>query len=346
MEKFSTWRDASNGIAPFVLPVPTGDDTAGPLLLAARLFQSIFAVIRFILFIVFVAIFLLLDSITSLLLQPWASIAYDTSTILGYVLLRPCLAVCFGYYYITEEQAATRRRATAARHAKPAAGDLVISNWSTFIDILYLQYKYSPVFVIPVVSATTSSTKYITTGLLGALALSGRIISQEAAPQTEPLDAIVKKAVRPLAILAEGTTSNNRAILKFATNGPLPALPEKAQVFLTVLKHDGPSRFRQTVTCPIPATVANPLPQIFSACTSPIIVPRHLLVRIVAPSEAPVLSSSTFWRQAADTMCAVGKLKQTNLGAEEKKAFLEYYFSKSRPKSRETVATPQRRKRT
>lgn len=145
-------------------------------------------------------------------------------------MLRPCLAVCFGYYYITEEQAATRRRATAARHAKPAAGDLVISNWSTFIDILYLQYKcvllvqvpicleadtlaplsrYSPVFVIPVVSATTSSTKYITTGLLGALALSGRIISQEAAPQTEPLDAIVKKAVRPLAILAEGTTSNN-----------------------------------------------------------------------------------------------------------------------------------------
>lgn len=68
MEKFSTWRDASNGIAPFVLPVPTGDDTSGPLLLAARLFQTIFAVARFILFFVFVGTYSLLDNLVSLLL--------------------------------------------------------------------------------------------------------------------------------------------------------------------------------------------------------------------------------------------------------------------------------------
>ena len=163
MEKFSTWRDASNGIAPYVLPVPTGDDIPGILLLAARLLQSIFAVIRFLLFIIFVGTFLLLDSLLSLLLvsvrfpfsmilaknsqlkhalqQPWPSISHTTSIVSASILLRPCLAICFGYFYITEEQAATRRRATSARNAKPIAGDLVISNWSSFIDILYLQYK-------------------------------------------------------------------------------------------------------------------------------------------------------------------------------------------------------------
>ena len=62
MEKFSTWRDPSNGIAPFVLPVPTGDDTSGPLLLLARLVQVIFAVVRFLLFLVLVGLFLLLNN--------------------------------------------------------------------------------------------------------------------------------------------------------------------------------------------------------------------------------------------------------------------------------------------
>jgi hypothetical protein len=36
-------------------------------------------------------------------------------------------------------------------------------------------------------------------------------------------------------------------------------------------------------------------------------------------------------------MCAVGKLKQTNLGAEEKASFLEYYHSKSRSRTKEPV---------
>lgn len=79
MEKFSTWRDPSNGIAPFVLPVPTGDDASGPLLLVARLFQVIFAVIRFLLFIMMVGVFTLLDNILSLITVSMLLSAYKVT---------------------------------------------------------------------------------------------------------------------------------------------------------------------------------------------------------------------------------------------------------------------------
>lgn len=42
---------------------------------------------------------------------------------------------------IEEEQAASRRRSAAVQKTQPAAGDLIISNWSSFIDVLYLTIK-------------------------------------------------------------------------------------------------------------------------------------------------------------------------------------------------------------
>jgi hypothetical protein len=67
MEKFSTWRDASSGIAPFVLPVPTGDDTLTPLLLVAKAVLSVFGVLRIAIFCVLVGLFVVLDSTFSLI---------------------------------------------------------------------------------------------------------------------------------------------------------------------------------------------------------------------------------------------------------------------------------------
>jgi hypothetical protein len=63
---------------------------------------------------------------------------------------------------------------------------------------------------------------------------------------------------------------------------------------------------------------------------------------MLPPTEAPPISAANFWRQAAESMCTMGKLKQTNLGAKEKISFLEYYF-KTGPKSREPVTKSKRR---
>lgn len=45
--------------------------------------------------------------------------------------------------------------------------------------------------------------------MLGALTLTGRVIDQDETNAAQSLDVIVKKAAKPLAILVEGTTSNN-----------------------------------------------------------------------------------------------------------------------------------------
>lgn len=64
MEKFSTWRDASSGIAPFVLPVPTGNTTTGPLFFLGQAVLSLFAVIRLALFFTLVTAYALLEILT------------------------------------------------------------------------------------------------------------------------------------------------------------------------------------------------------------------------------------------------------------------------------------------
>lgn len=162
MEKFSTWRDPSNGIAPFVLPVPTGEDASGPLILAARLFQIVFAAIRFLLFLILVGLFIVLDKVSFVVTVriahtlicissgndcrgiqiAWPNLSNRASSTLGVLLLRPCLFLCFGFFYIEEEQTASRRRSGSAAKARPRPGDLIVSNWSSFIDIVYLTYKY------------------------------------------------------------------------------------------------------------------------------------------------------------------------------------------------------------
>ena len=65
MEKYSTWRDSSSGIAPFVLPVATGDALSLPILIPARLLQILLGSVRFVVLVLLLGIYILLDSVAS-----------------------------------------------------------------------------------------------------------------------------------------------------------------------------------------------------------------------------------------------------------------------------------------
>lgn len=68
---------------------------------------------------------------------------------LSFALLRFALAVCFGIYRIPEEVVSSTRRGTLASNKSsqkilpPRQGDVIVSNWTSYVDVLYLKAKYA-----------------------------------------------------------------------------------------------------------------------------------------------------------------------------------------------------------
>jgi hypothetical protein len=129
----------------------------------------------------------------------------------------------------------------------PRAGDLIITNYTSHTDILYLAYRYNPTFLLPTFaplplheSSTTATGRHTGTGsanistsqgqpqpeflgytpipLLNLLARTGNL------PPTQDVFSVggyktLKGArrgeKRVVVLLAEGTTSNGRAVLRF-----------------------------------------------------------------------------------------------------------------------------------
>jgi hypothetical protein len=128
----------------------------------------------------------------------------------------------------------------------PRAGDLIISTYTSYIDILYLAFRYNPTFLLPIfeplplsstnptltgrhtgtgsANISTPSTPqpsflgYLPIPLLQMLVRTGglpptfEVMPVEAYKSLKAARRGEKKAV---VLLAEGTTSNGRAVLKF-----------------------------------------------------------------------------------------------------------------------------------
>lgn len=100
---------------------------------------------------------------------------------------------------------------------KIKAGQILISNHSSWIDILYFWTFYSPLFV------SGNDGKFCTESTLEILSRTFKI---EVAKGSESLDEIIKKAEAlycPIVIFPEGSTTNGRALLKFNVFTKLPA---------------------------------------------------------------------------------------------------------------------------
>lgn len=138
---------------------------------------------------------------------------------------------------------------------RPGAGDLIVSNWVSYFEVLWLAFRFNPTFVLPVASppariqnGSISSTSRVTgrktgTGsanvslprtasafqrpLLGfcevslfkMLSATGCIPpfgNPASSSAIRPLEEIRKKARGPVVVFPECTTSNGRALLRFA----------------------------------------------------------------------------------------------------------------------------------
>ncbi|KAF8741142.1 hypothetical protein AX14_005738 [Amanita brunnescens Koide BX004] len=370
MEKFSAYRDSGTGIQPFLPLVPPSTDALAGILLPLR---YVLATVRTALILVLLVIYVALVPGFCACLIPIPPLHRFVSHLLTATLGRAALFF-LGLLWIPVEyaQRKSRRGDVAKSTWNPKAGDVIITNWVSWIELIWLAVRYNPIFVLPVLdkeegTSDASDTKQASTGrrrpvtqhatpngprsripitkfqelsLLSIISMTGHVPLFLAERTTSSLKDIIKRANRPVVVLPECTTSNGRGLLRFSSVFQQRIPVKEYQVFVMCVRYDLPSTFVPSAAHCIPNSFLNPLPHLFRLATA--LKPINLQVRLLAPAESPssplFVASEVIFGVVEDELAEasvalvsqVGKLKRTNLGWEDKRAFLEFYYNKSK----------------
>ncbi|KIR59370.1 hypothetical protein I314_04892 [Cryptococcus bacillisporus CA1873] len=239
MEKYSNWR-------PFLPPV---SPRSGSSLIAAFLAPLciVHSLIRSILLGVLGTIHVLLVDWLCLLFVPIPPLYRVINGGLTALSCRLAL-VLMGYWWISTEMVSPRRgKAGVSQISRrsPRRGDVILANWTSYVEVLYLAFRHNPTFLLPVYSndifqelpktgrhtgtgsaAINTPTAAVQPPLLGylpytltsLLARTGLPPAQYDVPPKgmyKTLREARRKEKRPVVLFPEGTTGNGRAILKF-----------------------------------------------------------------------------------------------------------------------------------
>ncbi|TFK43630.1 hypothetical protein BDQ12DRAFT_675302 [Crucibulum laeve] len=320
MEKFSAYRDPGTGIQPFLTPVPL----LGPELLAniTLPLRYLVGILRTSLILASLAIYLLVRGLCIVFIP--VPILHHAVTHLFTYIIGHTILFLVGLFWIPVESV-TRKRGRAPNTAEswnPRAGDVIVSNWVSWIEVVWLAIKFNPIFVLPVCEClptpptfSRSSTPITHTpgrrtgtgsaniqspgrspaaripiigfrevSLLSIIRSTGRTPLADSGSM-QSFEEIRKKSSRPLVVFPECTTSNGRGLLRFADVFHQNIPVKSYQVFVMCVRYDPPTSLSPTMTHPIPSNVFNPLAQIFTLTTS--LSPLTISIRLLAPSESP-----------------------------------------------------------
>ncbi|EIN10724.1 hypothetical protein PUNSTDRAFT_119620 [Punctularia strigosozonata HHB-11173 SS5] len=252
MEKYSAFRDPGTGIQPFLTPVPPiGNDLPVKILLPVG---YVFGAIR--------ALVLLAVSLASFVLVRVALLVTVPVPALHRILRRIFVAIfartalfLSGIVWIPVEIAPRKRTKLQSKGGwTPAAGDIIVSNWVSWLEVLWLAFRFDPQFVLPiadapVVAASKDATPITSTpgrrtgtgsaaisssfraptpkatirgwtrvSLLTMLRQTGLTppYALQQSPHIHSLDDIRRSSNRPIVVFPECTTSNGRGLLRFA----------------------------------------------------------------------------------------------------------------------------------
>lgn len=317
MEKFSAYRDPGTGIQPFLTPV--SPHSLSNVFLPLRV---IIGILRSTLILVLFLLYLLLVPPLSFLLAPIPLLSNVIEHLLTFVIGRTILLI-IGLFRIPVLPATRKRTRLSNSPEKwnPRAGDIIVSNWVSWIELVWLAVRFNPLFVLPVPEATPAPSLPSTpishspgrrtgTGsaniqqptntpslripirafrkvsLLQMIRFTGHVPSPDSdSSRLHSLEDIRKSASKPIVVFPECTTSNGRGLLRFADvfrqNVPVNAF----RVFVMCVRYDPPTTLAPTLAHSIPSNIMNPLPHLFSLTTS--LSPLAISIRLLAPSESP-----------------------------------------------------------
>ncbi|KAF9933214.1 hypothetical protein FBU30_006155 [Linnemannia zychae] len=292
MEKFSRWRDQGTGIQPFLPPVPANADHS-PIqkvfTAVLMIVKPVTGVVKLLLVGILSLVYMLLEAI-GLIFKPVAPLYRLYHRLISAIFLRVIL-VLLGFFWIKTETVTLKRGRSGAgskahvpsRRAAPA-GELIVSNWSSYIDILYLAFRYDPVFTQ--MYSTTLTVREIS--LWEALHQAGSYpeLTPPEGVETYPLldfvKSVHKRGSGPVVIFPEGTTTNNRAILKFVPIFKGWSVPETSiDIRIMAMKYDY-QKFAPTFTVGLSNSYR--IGHLFRTCAQ---FSNTLTVKTLAQDESP-----------------------------------------------------------
>ncbi|KAI5451715.1 hypothetical protein NCC49_001364 [Naganishia albida] len=355
MEKFSKWRDPGTGIQPFLPPVPA-QTGASLQLYAYKGVAALASISRCAILALVTVAHVILVGIPEKVLGPGSS--WKLTRIPNALLCRFALFL-MGYWWIATEVVQVKRvRGTQTVKVDAKPGDVIVTNWTGYVDLLYLAFRFNPTFLLPIhhssspSSGTTTPLRaefkgYAAVNLTTALSLTGHtpITFSNTIPHTEIYPTIVLARLacdgRPLVVFPEGTTSNARGLLRFSQGclGDVEVPVRGSNVWVMFFKHPSPTSYTPTATHSVPNNSFNPLPHIANTITQSLL-PRQLNVRILHPHNSPSsgsflpsetldLATTASNQNVMGECCAVllrqlGRVKSVGLGWEDKDGFLVF----------------------
>jgi len=149
MEKYSAYRDPGTGIQPFLTPVPpVGSDLLDKITLPLRF---IFGVVRTTLVLVLLVVYVTIVQTLCFVLIPVPPLRRAISHLLTAIIARVVLLL-LGFFWISVEQV-RRKKGRGNQQGQswhPQARDIIVSNWASWIELLWLAFRFDPIFVLPI----------------------------------------------------------------------------------------------------------------------------------------------------------------------------------------------------
>lgn len=238
MEKFSTWRDPATGIAPFLPATKPMSEVAT---------QTIFSVFG--------------SFLTALISLPWTVFSLVLYIAVFQFVPDPVRSLYVRYNLLlslrvwsidvgfenSSGQSAGSNKGRRDTRSLPEGGDLIVSNFTSPLDILTYSVLSRPLFVVP-----AEQGQFLTVSVLGAIleALSLPTSDVRIGKSLAEICKGAKKSGHTVVLFAEGTTTSGRALLPFPNQIPVSLLPYTTKVFPTSVKYSP-----QSVTTPLPTSL-------------------------------------------------------------------------------------------
>lgn len=321
MEKYRDWVDASTGLNPW--PPLYKKNPNGALRIFAMTIGVLLAPARLLLFLALLLVAFLFDIAKSILgiLPVIGRLVTRVLDLLAAHLMLIAIGVWPGCARWQDFTKQASRAAPADRKnqvaTSPNGGDVVVCNWTSYSDVLYLAAAFSPIFAIPVADSKSGAPTLAAMSFFGAL----RASMGHARPTTgEPLDAIVargKSRGAPVVVFSEGVRTNGQCVLAM-----MPFVG-KVELGANTVHMIG---FKHTTTfASLPFTAGSVWGHLFHVCRQ---LYSSFNVRYMGPQCVPAYKDSeSFSIDLTNNIAARCQMKPVKSCAADKAEFLDFFDS-------------------